>query len=87
MPSVWRKSYRPLVSEKLRLTIVYDQPDDDGWVVARVVGISGAISQGQTRDEARENVLDALRLLLSPDDDDANVTVGGSERLELTLPA
>jgi len=75
------------VSEKLRLTIVYDQPDDDGWVVARVVGISGAISQGQTRDEARENVLDALRLLLSPDDDDANVTVGGSERLELTLPA
>ena len=87
MPSVWRKSYRPLVSEKLRLTIVYDQPDDDGWVVARVVGISGAISQGRTRDEARENVLDALRLLLSPDDDDANVTAGRSERLELTLPA
>jgi predicted RNase H-like HicB family nuclease len=33
--------------------------------------IPGAISQGRTRDEARENVIDALRLMLSPDDGDA----------------
>ena len=75
------------MNEKLRLTIVYAEPDEDGWIVARVIGISGAISQGQTREVARDNVLDALRLLLSPDDDDANVTAGRSERLELTLPA
>jgi predicted RNase H-like HicB family nuclease len=26
------------------------------------------ISQGRTREEVRENVIDALRLMLSPDD-------------------
>jgi len=32
-----------------------------------------------------ENVIDALRLMLAPDDDDPNVTAGRSERLELIL--
>ena len=35
--------------------------------VARVVEVPGAISQGRTREEARENVIDALGLLLSSD--------------------
>jgi len=56
------------MSEKLRMTIAYDEPDEDGWIVARVVEVPGAISQGRTRREARENVVDALRLMLSPDD-------------------
>jgi predicted RNase H-like HicB family nuclease len=73
------------MSETLRLTITYDEPDEDGWIVARVVEVPGAISQGRTREEARENVLDALRLMLAPDDDDANVAAGRSEPLELTL--
>lgn len=29
----------------------------------------GAISQGRSREEARENVLDALRTLLTPDEE------------------
>lgn len=65
-------------SEKLRLTIAYDEPDEVGWIVARVVKVPGAISQGRTRNEARDNVIDALRLMLSPDDDDANIAAGGS---------
>jgi predicted RNase H-like HicB family nuclease len=73
------------MSETLRLTITYDEPDEDGWIVARVVEVPGATSQGRTREEARENVLDALRLILAPDDDDANVAAGRSEPLELTL--
>jgi predicted RNase H-like HicB family nuclease len=73
------------MSETLRLTLTYDEPDEDGWIVARVVEVPGAISQGRTREEARENVLDALRLMLAPDDDDANVAAGRSEPLELTL--
>ena len=73
------------MSETLRLTITYDEPDEEGWIVARVVEVPGAISQGRTREEARENVLDALRLMLAPDDDDANVAAGRSEPLELTL--
>ena len=73
------------MSETLRLTITYDEADEDGWIVARVVEVPGAISQGRTREDARENVLDALRLMLAPDDDDANVAAGRSEPLELTL--
>lgn len=73
------------VSDKLRLTIAYDEPDEEGWIVARVVEVPGAISQGRTREEARENVIDALRLMLSPDEDDASVAAGRSERLELIL--
>jgi predicted RNase H-like HicB family nuclease len=48
------------VSDSLRLTILYEDARD-GWVVARVPQVRGAISQGQTREEARENVIDALR--------------------------
>jgi predicted RNase H-like HicB family nuclease len=75
------------MSEKLRLTIAYEEPDEEGWIVARVVEVPGAISQGRSREEARENVIDALRLMLSPDDDDASVADGRSEQLELTLSA
>jgi len=73
------------MSERLRLTIAYDEPDEQGWIVARVVEVPGALSQGKTQGEARENVIDALRLMLAPDDDDANVGAGRSEQLELIL--
>jgi predicted RNase H-like HicB family nuclease len=73
------------MSETLRLNITYDEPDDDGWIVARVLEVPGAISQGRTQEEAKESVVDALRLMLAPDEDDANVAAGRSEPLELTL--
>ena len=31
--------------------------------------VPGALSQGRTRTEARENVLDALQTVLTPDDE------------------
>jgi predicted RNase H-like HicB family nuclease len=73
------------VADRLRLTIAYDEPDEEGWIVARVLEVPGAMSQGRTRAEARENAIDALRLLLTPDDDDANVAAGRTEPLELTF--
>jgi predicted RNase H-like HicB family nuclease len=78
-------SYLVIMSDKLRLTITYEEPDEEGWTVARVVEIPGAISQGRTQEEARANVLDALRLMLSPDHDDASVAAGRSEQLDLIL--
>ena len=56
-----------------------------GWIVARIVEVRGALSQGRTREEARENVIDALRLMLSPDGDDAAAAAGRSEQLDLIL--
>jgi len=69
------------MTETLRMTIAYEEPDEDGWIVARVVEVPGAISQGRTRSEARENVIDALRLMLSPDDG----SVGSDDAVELQL--
>jgi predicted RNase H-like HicB family nuclease len=53
----------------INFTIAFDEPDEEGWVVARVLEVPGALSQGRTREEARENVLDALRTILTPDDE------------------
>lgn len=47
----------------MRLTIVFE-PDEAGWIVASIPEVPGALSQRRTRDEARENVIDALHGIL-----------------------
>lgn len=73
------------VPEQLDLTIVYE-PGEDGWIVASIPEVKGVHSQGRTREEARVNVIDALRLMLSPlplaDDDHRE-----REALHLTIAA
>jgi predicted RNase H-like HicB family nuclease len=59
-----RLRYGVAVSESLRVTIVYEQ-GEDGWIVASVPEVPGANSQGRTREEARANVIDALRGILA----------------------
>ena len=74
------------MSEKLRLTIAFDDPDEEGWIVARVIEVPDTLSQGRSREEARANVIDALRLMLSPEpagDDDQRER----EELHLTIAA
>lgn len=73
------------MSEHLQMTIAYEEPDEKGWIVARVIEVPGALSQGRTRAEARENVIDALRLMLAPDDDDPAAGAEHSEQLDLIL--
>lgn len=51
------------MSESLVVTIVYER-GDDGWVVASIPEVPGAHSQGRTREEARANVIEALRGIL-----------------------
>ena len=51
------------MSESLQVTIVYED-GDDGWIVASIPEVPGANSQGRTREEARTNVIDALRGIL-----------------------
>jgi predicted RNase H-like HicB family nuclease len=54
----------------LALTIVYEQ-GEDGWITVSIPEVPGVLSQGRTREEARENVIDALALMLSPEPGDA----------------
>jgi hypothetical protein len=49
--------------------------------------VPGALSQGRPREEARENVIDALRLMLTPDDGDPSVMDERTEPLDLTMVA
>ncbi len=51
------------MTEPLRLTIVFE-PDEDGWIVASIPEVPGALSQGRSREEARDNVIDALHGIL-----------------------
>jgi predicted RNase H-like HicB family nuclease len=74
-----------LVPEQLDLTIVYE-PGEDGWVVASIPEVAGVFSQGRTRAEARENVIDALRLMLSPEPRPAD-DQREREALHLTIAA
>jgi len=52
--------------QALDLTILYED-GDDGWLIPFTPAVPGVLSQGRTREEARENVLDALALMLSPE--------------------
>jgi len=52
------------VSEPLRLTIAFEEPDEQGFVLAWVPGVPGAHGSGQTRTEAREEAIEAMRFML-----------------------
>ncbi len=73
------------MAEHLDLTIVYE-PGDDGWVIALIPEVAGVFSQGRTREEARTNVIDALRLMLSPEPSDTG-DKREREALHLTIAA
>ena len=60
------------------------EPGEDGWIIASIPQVPGAISQGHTREEARTNVIDALRLMLKPEPGDP---ASDSEPLQLTIAA
>lgn len=74
---------RDPATEPLRLTILYE-PAEHGWVTASIPAVPGTISAGRNLQKARENVLDALRLMLgaAPDRPSGDVRV---EEVEVRL--
>ena len=50
------------MAEPMSLTVVYQQ--DGPWIVAWIVEMPAVMTQGATIEEARENLVDALRLTL-----------------------
>ena len=73
------------MAEQLDLTIVYE-PGEDGWVLASIPEVAGVFSQGRSREEARANVIDALRLMLSPEPSEVDDR-REREALHLTIAA
>lgn len=72
------------MSDSLELTVRYEDAGE-GWVTAQVLEVPGAISEGRGRVEARANVIDALRTVLTPDEQLAGETSEDSEPLKLTV--
>ena len=73
------------MSETLQLTVRFEDVGE-GWVLATIPEVPGAISQGRTREEARSNVIDALRVVLTPDEQLAGERIDAdAEPLELTI--
>lgn len=70
-------------------TVVY-QPIEDGWIMATVPELPGAVTQGATLEEARANIKDAVELLLQSYREDALRQVPPGtivETLVVDLPA
>ncbi|MBF0257270.1 MAG: type II toxin-antitoxin system HicB family antitoxin [Desulfamplus sp.] len=66
---------------KLRVVL---EPDEDGGYTVTVPSLPGCISEGETREEALENIQEAIELYLEPVDDDITFSEG-SEFLEIAV--
>lgn len=51
------------MSERIKLTAVFE-PDEDGWIQARILEIPGVVTCGKTIEEARFMLRDALKEVL-----------------------
>jgi len=67
----------------VKLTIVLE-PSDEGGFTVFVPALPGCISEGETREEAMQNIREAIELYLDPDDADLS-SVPGSEVEELVV--
>lgn len=63
---------------------------EDGWVMATVPELPGAVTEGRNMDEARANIREAVALLLQAYRDNAAKDASGSaiwETLSVEVPA
>jgi predicted RNase H-like HicB family nuclease len=64
----------------MRLKVVFE-PSDDGGYTVYVPSLPGCISEGDSLDEARENIREAVALYLEPSEEPAAPEGGRVEEL------
>jgi len=65
-------------------------PIEDGWMMATVPELPGAVTQGRDLDEARANIKEAVELLLQAYRDNAQKDAPGGamwETISVEVPA
>ena len=67
----------------MRLNVILEPSDEGGYTVV-VPALPGCISEGDTREEALQNIREAIELYLEPVEDD-RMFPPNAESLELTL--
>jgi predicted RNase H-like HicB family nuclease len=60
------------------------EPSEEGGYTVIVPSLPGCVSEGNTREEALENIRQAIKLYLEPVDDDLTFSPD-SEQLEIVL--
>ena len=60
------------------------EPSEEGGYTVLVPALPGCISEGETREQALENIKEAIRLYLEPVEDDQTF-YEGSEELEIAV--
>ncbi|MBI3800712.1 MAG: type II toxin-antitoxin system HicB family antitoxin [Deltaproteobacteria bacterium] len=73
---------------KREYTVVY-QPIEDGWILATVPELPGAVTHGRTMKEAREMIKEAVELLLESYRENATKEMPGNavwETLSVEIP-
>jgi len=68
---------------KMKLKVVLE-PSEEGGFTAYVPSLPGCISEGESKEEALENIKEAIELYLEPVDDDMSL-VPGTETMELAI--
>jgi predicted RNase H-like HicB family nuclease len=69
--------------------VVYT-PIEDGWIMATVPELPGAVTQGRDMNEARSNIREAVELLLESYRENAEKDAPGNamwETLSIEVPA
>ncbi len=61
------------------------RPGEDGWTVAECPVIPGCISQGRTRDEALQNIWEAIELCLETRDQESWTLPDAYEVVDVAL--
>ncbi len=70
-------------------TVVY-QTIEDGWIMATVPELPGAVTQGENIEEAREMIREAITLLVQSYRENARKDASGNamwETLRVDIPA
>ena len=60
------------------------EPSDEGGYTAVVPSLPGCISEGETKDEALENIKEAIKLYIEPVEDDL-YAIPGVEVIEIAV--
>jgi predicted RNase H-like HicB family nuclease len=70
-----------------KFTAIFEQTDD--WWIAFVEELPGANTQGKTLDEARENLKEAIQLIIEANREFTRKQISGKKfiREELIVPA
>lgn len=73
------------VNNMQSLTAIYEKADEGGYV-CWIEEIPEAMSQGETLEEAKSNLLDALKLVIENNREQAEIAIDGKNVIKEKIP-